>query len=83
MMQIGSVIILEVVRGTYIWSLLRIQGLGFIVETCDGLTVVWNLCQPFAREHAYIWKGRFCPDEGGGRWEILVPCDLKVLNIVS
>jgi len=33
------------------------------------------------RASAY-WRGEICPDPGGGRWEVLVPCDLVVLEEV-
>jgi len=34
------------------------------------------------RARAY-WEGKPCPDPGGGRWELLIPCDLKVLDRIS
>ena len=34
------------------------------------------------RGRAY-WEGKPCPDPGGGRWELLIPCDLKVLDRIS
>jgi len=33
------------------------------------------------RARAY-WRGEMCPDHGGGKWEVLVPCDLVVLEEV-
>ena len=33
------------------------------------------------RASAY-WRGEICQDPGGGRWEVLVPCDLVVLEEV-
>jgi len=33
------------------------------------------------RATAY-WRGEMCPDPGGGKWEVLVPCDLVVIEEV-
>ena len=31
---------------------------------------------------AAYWRGEMCPDPGGGKWEVLGPCDLVVLEEV-
>ena len=38
--------------------------------------------QKIRKRACVYWRGEMCPDHGGGKWEVLVPCDLVVLEEV-
>jgi len=47
------------------------------------LDCLWNSVPAILQRAKAYWNGEPCPDSGGGRWEVLVPCDLKVLDRIS